>query len=370
MKENTKLKKSFLDTFLSNNALISLAVILLGFFVGTILLLIVGKNPGGMYKAILDSLIGVRNSKGVWNIRNIGESLAYSVPFILCGLSMAFAARVGLFNIGAEGQYIMGFAMAQLFAVSVKPFPGQWIVCLLIAALTGAVWGGIVGILKACFQVSEVVATIMLNYIGLWLARMLCLACPNATTFNVGETLPATACLKKIFITNSNLNTGFFFMIISVILFWYIMEKTSLGFEMRATGFNKEAARCSGIPVVKSIALSMAISGVFAGLAGAIVLLGGAYPKGHIVSTMHNYGFNGIAVALVGNNTAIGTFLAGLLFGVLKQGQSIMQNYDIPKEITFIIQGLIVVFISLRSGLEIVRQMRSKKVLQMEISEK
>ena len=104
MKEKAKLKKSFLDTFLSNNALISLAVILLGFFVGTILLLIVGKNPGGMYKAILDSLIGVRNSKGVWNVRNIGESLAYSVPFILCGLSMAFAARVGLFNIGAEGQ--------------------------------------------------------------------------------------------------------------------------------------------------------------------------------------------------------------------------------------------------------------------------
>ncbi len=362
-----KQKKSFFDWFLSSNGAISISVILLGFLVGTVLLLIVGRNPGGMYKAILDSLIGVKNNKGVWNFRNVGESLAYSVPFILCGLSMAFAARVGLFNIGAEGQYIMGLAVAQVVAVCIPPFPGQWLVCLLVATLTGAIWGGVVGILKAKYQVSEVVATIMLNYTGLWVARLICLACPNATTFNIGTNLPATALLKKFLITNSNMNIGFFFMVISVILFWYIMEKTSLGFGMRATGFNKEAARCSGISVVKSIALSMAIAGAFAGLAGGIVLIGGAYPKGHVVSTMHNYGFNGIAVALVGNNTALGTMLAGILFGVLKQAQSIMQNYNIPKEITFIIQGLIVVFIALRSGLELYRQYRAKKMLQKEV---
>lgn len=364
--ENKK-KKSFIDWFLSSNGAISIGVILLGFLVGTILLVIVGRNPGGLYKAMLDSLIGVKNKKGIWNFRNVGESIAYTVPFVLCGLSMAFAARVGLFNIGAEGQYIMGLATAQLVAVCIPPFPGQWLVCLIVATVVGAIWGGIVGILKAKYQVSEVVATIMLNYIGLYLARLLCLACPDATTFNIGTNLPKTALLSKFLITNSNMNIGIFFMIIAVVLFWYIMEKTSLGFGMRATGFNKEAARCSGIPVVKSIALSMAISGAFAGLAGAIVLLGGAYPKGHVVSTMHNYGFNGIAVALVGNNTALGTLLAGFLFGVLKQAQSIMQSYNIPKEITFIIQGLIVVFIALRSGLELVRQYRDKMKIQKEV---
>jgi simple sugar transport system permease protein len=144
------------------------------------------------------------------------------------------------------------------------------------------------------------------------------------------------------------------------------MEKTKLGYGMRATGFNKEAARCSGIPVVKSIALSMAIAGAFAGLAGGIVALG-SFKYGRVLSGMDNYGFNGIAVALVGNSTALGTMLAGFLFGMLKNAQALMQSKQIPKEITFIIQGLIVVFIALRSGLKLYQQWLNKRQLQKEI---
>jgi len=144
------------------------------------------------------------------------------------------------------------------------------------------------------------------------------------------------------------------------------MEKTNLGFGLRATGFNREAARCSGIPVVRSIAISMAIAGAFAGLAGGIVALG-SFRYGRVLSGMDNYGFNGIAVALVGNNTAIGTMLAGFLFGMLKNAQALMQGKQIPKEITFIIQGLIVVFIALRSAIALYLAWRSKRQLQKEV---
>lgn len=362
-------KRSFIDWFLDSNGATSVAVILLGFLIGTILVALVGKNPANMFKAIFQSMVGLRNNKGVWNPRVIGETLAFSIPYVLCGLTMAFACRVGLFNIGGEGQYVMGLTAAQCVALWVPSFPGQWILCLIVAILAGAIWGGVVGILKARYQVSEVVATIMLNYIALYLSRLICLQLPGASTYNTSP-FPKTAMLQKVFIPTSNLNVSFFIMIFACLVYWFIMEKTKLGFGFRATGLNKEAARCSGINVVKNIGLAMAISGAFAGLAGACVQLGGAFTSGRILAGQDNYGFMGIAVALVGNNTALGTFLAGILFGILKEAQSLMQNLDIPKEITFIIQGLIVVFIALRSGLVLVKQYREKLKVQKEVLSK
>ncbi len=153
-------------------------------------------------------------------------------------------------------------------------------------------------------------------------------------------------------------------VIIAIVLYWFIMEKTSLGFSLRATGYNKDAAMCSGIPVTRSITISMAISGAFAGLAGAIVILG-SFSYGRIISGMDNYGFNGIAVALVGNSRALGITLAGILFGILKNAQALMQSRQIPKEITYIIQGLIVVFIALRSGLVLFQEWRKTKKIKM-----
>lgn len=365
---------SFFDRLLASDGAVSVLVILLGFLCGTILIWSVGRNPLNMYKAILQSLTGfnVDNARNPWNIRYIGETLNYSVPFILCGLSMAFAARVGLFNIGGEGQYIAGMTAAQAVALLGPQVPVLHCVLAVLAAVAAAaVWGGVVGILKAKYEVSEVVSTIMLNYIALYLSRIICLHLPGATTYRT-DAFPETATLKNLFferITNySLLNNGFFLMIAAVLVYWFIMEKTNLGFGMRATGFNREAARCSGIPVVKNIALSMAISGAFAGLAGGIVALG-SFSYGRIIAGMDNYGFNGIAVALVGNNTAGGNFLAGILFGMLKNAQALMQSKQIPKEITFIIQGLIVVFIALRSGLKIYRQWRNKRRLQREVAE-
>jgi simple sugar transport system permease protein len=286
---------------------------------------------------------------------------------------MAFAARAGLFNIGGEGQYIVGLTVAQVIALLGPQVKGlHWILAILGAILIGALWGGVVGLLKAKFEVSEVVSTIMLNYVALYLSRIVCLQLPGATTYKTAN-YPETALLNNALFqkltNNSMLNNGFFLMVISLIVYWFIMEKTNLGFGLRATGFNKEAARCSGIPVVKSISISMAIAGAFAGLAGGIVALG-SFRYGRVLAGMDNYGFNGIAVALVGNNTAIGTMLAGFLFGMLKNAQALMQGKQIPKEITFIIQGLIVVFIALRSAIALYLDWLNKRQLQKEVISK
>jgi simple sugar transport system permease protein len=349
---------------------VSVLVVLLGFLCGTVLIALVGKNPLNMYKAIFQALSGYNIDNGKMNVRYIGETLNYSVPFILCGLSMGFANRVGLFNIGGEGQYIMGLTLAQIVALLGPQIPFlHWVLAILAAVLIGALWGGLVGILKAKYEVSEVVSTIMLNYIALYLSRIICLQLPGASTYKTAN-FPTTALIGnetfQRLTHNSLLNNGIFLMLIAVFLFWFIMEKTSLGYGMRATGFNKEAARASGIPVVKSIAISMAISGAFAGLAGGIVALG-SFKYGRVLSGMDNYGFDGIAVALVGNSTAGGTLVAGFLFGMLKNAQALMQSKQIPKEITFIIQGLIVIFIALRSALRIYQEYLDKKQLQREV---
>ncbi len=349
---------------------VSVLVVLMGFMVGTILVALVGKNPLNMYKAILQALSGYNIDNGRMNVRYIGETLNYSVPFILCGLSMGFANRVGLFNIGGEGQYIMGMTVAQIIALLGPQIPVlHWLLALLGAMLIGAIWGGVVGILKAKYEVSEVVSTIMLNYVALYLSRIICLQLPGATTYRTAS-YPQTALITNEFFQkitkNSLLNNGIFFMILAVLAFWFIMEKTSLGYGMRATGFNKEAARASGIPVVRSISISMAISGVFAGLAGGIIALG-SFKYGRVIAGMDNYGFDGIAVALVGNSTALGTTLAGMLFGLLKNAQALMQAKQIPKEITFIIQGLIVIFIALRSALKLYQEYLDKRRLQREV---
>lgn len=365
-----KKQGKFTTLLLSSDGAISVLVVLLGFLCGTILIALVGRNPLNMYKAILQSLTGYNLDRGIWNIRYVGEWLNLSVPYIFCGLAMAFASRTGLFNIGGEGQYIMGLTIAQMVALLGPQVPVlHWILAIICAMLMGAVWGGIVGLLKARYEVSEVVATIMLNYVALYLSRIMTMAIPGTNTYKTVN-FPETASLRVDFLSNitngSTVNIGVFLVIVSVILYWFLMEKTNLGFGLRATGFNKEAARYGGIPVITSVVISMAIAGAFAGLGGGVVALG-SFRHGRVISGMDNYGFTGIAVALVGNNTAVGTLLAGLLFGLLASAQPLMQSRQIPKEITLIIQGLIVVFIAIRAGIRLFLQWKTKKTLAKSI---
>ena len=359
------MKRGILDAIAASDGAISALVVILGFLCGTILIVTVGRNPANMYAALLQTLTGFDVTRGTWNARYIGEWITASMPLILCGLSMGFPARTGLFNIGAEGQYIVGITAAQFVALFGPQVPGlHWILAVLAGALAGAIWGGIVGWLKGKYSVSEVVATIMLNYVAYFLSRYVTQLIPAANTYKT-PTFPKTALLSDPFlntITNgSRLGLGIYLVIICCVIYWFVLERTRLGFELRATGFNREAARCSGIKVTKSLTISMAIAGAFAGLAGVIVALG-SFNYGRVVAGFDNYGFNGIAVALVGNSTAGGTFVSGLLFGMLSSAQPLMQSRQIPKEITMIISGLVVVFISLRAGFKMLLEWRAKKI--------
>ena len=367
MRQQQKRQGRLTEILLRSDGAISVLVVLLGFLCGTILVAVVGRNPLNMYKAILQSLTGYNIDRGIWNIRYVGEWLNLSVPYIFCGLAMAFAARTGLFNIGGEGQYIMGLTMAQVIALLGPQVPVvHWILAMAGALLMGAIWGGIVGFLKARYEVSEVVATIMLNYVALYLSRIITMAIPGTNTYKTVN-FPETASLRADFLSTltngSTLNLGIFLVVAAVVLYWFLMERTNLGFGLRATGFNKDAARYGGIPVVTSVVISMAVAGAFAGMGGGVVALG-SFRHGRVISGMDNYGFTGIAVALVGNNTAVGTLLAGLLFGLLAAAQPLMQSKQIPKEITFIIQGLIVVFIAIRTGIRLFLQWRVKRAAE------
>lgn len=354
MAEKNKINSNKIASlFLKSDGAISILVIILGFVVATVLIALVGRNPLGMYKALLQSMTGYNMNKGTWNPRYIGEWLNYSMPFVLCGFSMAFAYRAGLFNVGGEGQYIVGMTVAQLVALSFPQIPVvHVVVAITCAVVAGAIWGGIVGFFKAKFEVSEVVSTIMLNYIALYLSRLVTMAIPGTNTYKT-QNFPETALLTSSFLSGifnkSLLNNGLYLTVVAVFLYWILMDKTKLGYSLKATGYNKDAAKCAGIPVVASIFAAMAISGAFAGLGGGIVALG-SFKYGRVIAGMDNYGFTGMAVALVGNSTALGTALAGLLFGLLQSSQTLMQGNNIPKEITYIIQGMVVVFIALKTG--------------------
>ncbi|MCQ2610736.1 MAG: ABC transporter permease [Treponema sp.] len=363
-------KKSFLDIMIHNEVALSVLVILLGFLVATILVALIGKNPVGIYKTIIQIMTGYNFKKGNFNIRYVGDWFAYSMPMILCGFSMAFAYKAGLFNVGGEGQYIVGLTVAQLVACTFPQIPVvHTAVAVLLAVIAASIWGGVVGFLKAKFEVSEVVSTIMMNYIALYLSRIVTMAIPGTNTYKTVN-FPATCNLHSDFlysITNkSMLGSGIFLTIIAIFVYWILMDKTKFGYALRATGFNKDAARCSGIPVVNTIVGGMSVAGAFAGLAGAIVALG-AFSYGRVLSGMDNYGFTGMAVALVGNCSAIGTTLAGMFFGLLSAGQTLMQSYGIPKEIVYLIQGLVVVFIALKTGYKLffsnIKKRREEKLL-------
>ncbi|MDR0496194.1 MAG: ABC transporter permease [Treponema sp.] len=348
--------------------MVSVAVVLLGFLVGTLLIVAVGRNPTGMYSAIFQNLTGFsvnqRTGAWVWNPRYIGEWLVSSMPLVLCGLSMGFAARTGLFNIGAEGQYVAGLTVAQFAAFYLPKVPGfHWVLTVTLAVAVGALWGGVVGYLKARFSVSEVVATIMMNYIALYLSRYLTMQIPGSNTYRTPD-FPETVRLTNHFMetisNQSRLNNGIFLTVAAIFFYWIVMGKTRLGYSLRATGFNKEAARYGGIGVNTNITTAMAIAGAFAGLAGAIVCLG-SFSYGRVLAVQDGYGFDGIAVALVGNSAAWGIAGAGLLFGMLRSAQPLMQSRQIPKEITVIIMGLIVVFISLRAGVKLIIEWQMKE---------
>lgn len=343
-----------------------LIAVFLGFILGSLIVVLTGRSPLAMYAAIVKGFSGIDIMNGQpLNTRYIGEFIIQAMPIILTGLAFAFAQRTGLFSIGAEGQLMVGSLAATAVALLVRaPKAVHLPMVILAAILAGALWGAIPGLLKAKFRVHEVVVTIMMNYIALHLNNFTILNVFGSVDRVKTAPFPETALLKSPFLEsitrNSRLNWGFIPVIIALLIFSFIINKTTFGYSLRAVGYNKEAARYAGMKVDRNIISSMAIAGAFAGLAGAVITVG-TFNFGRALPAAEGYGFDGIAVALVGGNEASGILLAGMLFGGLKAAQPLMQSQGIPREIAGIIQASIVLFVAMKYGIKMVLDKFEKK---------
>ncbi|HZR91377.1 MAG TPA: ABC transporter permease [Gaiellaceae bacterium] len=336
------------------------------FFMGGLVVLVIsGKNPLNTYREIFTgsgiNWFGSYCSYPCTSSGNLQQTLIQFTALVLTGLAVAFAFRCGLFNIGGQGQYIVGTVVAVQIGVSFSSLPTAVHVLLAAAAATlaGALWAGIAGILKATVGAHEVISTIMLNWIALWVASYLIgfggpMQDPAAGPVPVTKEIASSAKLPVVWGSQllQGLHVGLFVALAALVVYWIVLGRTTLGYEVRAVGFNAEAARYGGISVSRSYFLAMAISGAFAGLAGSLDILGWQYRLDLTsVQTYSQIAFIGIAVALLGRNTAVGVFFAALLFGALKTGTS-TRNLDptvfkpeLANNLTQLIQGLVVLFV-------------------------
>jgi simple sugar transport system permease protein len=339
------------------NLLVPVLAVLFGFLLGALILVATGKSPLAMFAAMLQGVSGWNLEQHSFNSRHIGEFIAQTLPIILTGLSVGFAFRTGLFNIGAEGQLMAGSVAATAVALLVPAPPGIHVLLVLLAAMAaGGLWGAVPGWLKARFNVHEVVVAIMMNYIALFLNNWAVVELFHSADHVRTASFPASAMLKDAHLSalthGSRLNWGFVPVLLALVLYWFVIERTSFGFSLRATGFNRSGAEYAGMSVRRNVVSSMAISGVFAGLAGAVITVG-IFSFGRALPAAEGYGFDGIAVALVGGSAALGICLSGLLFGMLKAAQLLMQTQGIPKEIASIIQGAILLFVAMKYAVDL-----------------
>jgi ABC-type uncharacterized transport system permease subunit len=351
----------------AGGAIMPIVTTLFAFAMAMIVIAATGHNPFRAFKGIFDGtglnwlfpwVMGADRVEAAYNLQ---QTLLLTTGLILTGFAVSFAFKCGLFNIGGQGQYIVG------------AFIGVWVgsswasmssglhifLAIVLAALAGAAWAAIAGFLKATVGVHEVISTIMLNWIAYWVIQAL-IGQGGQLQNTTDKSVPISSDVVEkarlpVFWGDpilQGLHIGFFIALGAPIVYWLVLNRTTLGYEVRATGFNPEAARYGGVNVKRSYVLAMAISGTFAGLAGAIDILGWQFRLGVIDVQVSQIGFIGIAVALLGRNSAIGVPLAALLFGSLLQGTSTrnpaIQDVIKPElagNLTLIIQGLVLLFI-------------------------
>ena len=334
-----------------------------GFLVASLILLATGYNPLQSMAVMFNAIFS--RPKFVVNV------ILKSTPIILTGLSVAFAFKMGLFNIGAEGQYIVATIASTLVGIIFNFHPVIQIPLVIFSGvLAGAIFGGIVGFLKSRFGIHEVITSIMLN----WIALYLCNYVSNSQRFHKPDSdgtyfinrsgltlflydwkfsdqgrnfLKGNPILNDIFL-KTDFNFNFLIAVLMAVLVWLVIYKTSKGFEFRACGLNPDAARNAGINVNINIIYTMIISGALSGLAGALSISGSSSPAIHVLSVFENYGFNGMSVALIAGSSPIGCVFAGLMFSALiYAGQTLQFKVGAPSEIVNIMIGTIVFFVAL-----------------------
>lgn len=323
------------------NILVPAISIIVGLLVGAVVMLVSGYDPVQGYTALWNGIFGDSYS--------IGNTIRQITPYILAGLAVAFAFRTGLFNIGVEGQLLMGWLAAAWVGYAVElPRVIHLPLAIIAAAVAGGLWALLVGFLKARLNVHEVISSIMLNYTALYITNAIIKSLSDGG-FKTETVLP-TATLRAQWLRdmtdNSSLHLGILVALAMVLVMWFLLEKTTRGYELKAVGFNQNAAEYAGMSVKKNIILAMTISGMFAGLAGAMEALG-TFQNASIKAGFTGVGFDGIAVALLGANTPLGVVFGATLFGSLKYGALNMPNEaGIPEEIVSIIIALIIFFVA------------------------
>jgi general nucleoside transport system permease protein len=369
----------------AEGVLAPLLTTVLAFFVGGLVVLVTtGKNPLTTYRAIFEGAglswffeVGSHEIRlpfsdtkvwFPWNVNdfeslaavNLQQTLIVTTTLVLTGLAVAFAFRCGMFNIGGQGQYIAGTIWAVWIGSSfdgLNPFL-HITLAIVVATLAGAFWAGIAGFLKATVGAHEVITTIMLNYTAIYIGSFLFgvggpLQSDTQTSSPISNDILESAKLPLLWGDPllQGMHIGLFLAIAALVTYWVVLNRTTLGYGVRAVGFNPDAARYGGIGVARNYFLAMAISGAFAGLAGAIDILGWQFRLSTGAIDTGTVGFTGIAVALLGRNTAVGVFFAALLFGSLYTGTS-TRNLDpeifqpeLASNLTLLIQGLVVLFV-------------------------
>ena len=321
----------------------SLTSILAGLLLGFILLLIF--NPAHAIGGLEDMLLS-----GARDMSKLGKVLYTAAPLLMTGLSVGFAFKTGLFNIGASGQYTVGAFFALTVGIQ---FQLPWYVAIIAGMIGGAIWGAIPGIFKAYFNVNEVISAIMFNWIGLFAVN---LAINNMPMMLCGNTEPSFRDARQAVrrepgggvapklgldaVFGNDMNIGIFIAILFAIIAWVILSKTTFGYELKACGYNRNASLYAGINDKRNIVLSMAISGAFAGIGGAIYYLSGT-AQFTIVKTLVNMGFNGIPVALLASSHPIGTIFSSLFISYIQVGGESLQP-EFAKEIIDIIIAAII----------------------------
>jgi len=305
-------------------------------------------NPKDIYQAIRAYLATGESTPLVNALWPFTESLVAATPYIFAGLAVALGFRCGLFNIGAEGQFFMGALASAWIGYSITGLPAivHLPLAIVAGALGGAIWAAIPGYLKAKTGAHEVVNTIMMNWISFRLSDWLLNGPMKAPGYRpITPQIEPTAALPRFFPDPLRFHAGFFLALVTAAVVYWLLFKTIIGFEIRTVGANPDAARCAGMSITKNFVLAMVLSGALAGLAGACQVLGTDHWVGQGFSA--GYGFDAIALALLGKSHPLGVVLASLLFGFLRGGATRMQSVaGIPIDIISIIQALVIIFIA------------------------
>ncbi len=323
-------------SILHSNFLYTVIAIIIGFLIGAIFLVIAGVSPMEAYAKIIDSVIS--------KPKNIMTTLAYASPVMLTGLSVAFSFRTGVFNIGAEGQFVVGTLAATIVGIFVDvPAIIHIPLCIIAAAAAGAFWSLICGVMKVKRGIHEVLSFIMFNWIAYYLSNYMV-----NTTFlkREGGGEATKDLLESARIESGDFNYAIVIAVILAVITWIVIEKTTLGYKLKAVGFNKFSAEYAGIDSGKSILTALAISGALAGIGGAVQVMGMGGRLAQFAS-QEGYGFEGITVALIGSSNPLGVIFAGIFYGAMKYGGTKLTMVHAPSEIINIIMGCVVIFIAI-----------------------